>query len=208
MTKKYRLTTDGASGFIIQAVIDIPRFYVKAGDFGGRVANEESLSHEGDCWVDRSSIVLPGARVSGNALVRKGSVVQRMARVSGNSVILNSVIGVSCVVEGNAFVNWIVLNPCSEIKGDVCIESKYGLVCLPGVSQIESYKDYLFQGPTLSRGDIAVATRQKIGGIRVKCDDFQGSLQDYLPAISELYGLNQRREHEDFYNNFLKHFSE
>ena len=49
---KYILVPSDKPGlYRIQAFRDIPRFDVKAGDFGGCVGSENNLSQNGDCWV-------------------------------------------------------------------------------------------------------------------------------------------------------------
>ena len=64
----------------IRALIDIPRYGVKAGDLGGWIETENNLSHEGDCWVGGGARVGGGAQVNGNA------------RVGGNAHVRNGVI--------------------------------------------------------------------------------------------------------------------
>jgi hypothetical protein len=50
--------------YYIKALLDIPNANVKAGDLGGRIASDESLSHEGMCWVSGDARVYGDARVS------------------------------------------------------------------------------------------------------------------------------------------------
>ena len=67
--KKYCLTDEtmkndsGATLHRIQALIDIPRAFVKAGDQGGWIEKKKNLSHKGRCWVGDE------AKVHGNAKV-------------------------------------------------------------------------------------------------------------------------------------------
>lgn len=106
--KKYRLLPaeirvspfDMDKGILARRVValrDIPRHGVKEGDWGGFVAGESTLSHDGDCWVGEYAVVLDYASVKGNALV------SGYAAVMGNE---NSYITISenAQVHGSALV--------------------------------------------------------------------------------------------------------
>ncbi|MCT4703771.1 YdcK family protein [Enterobacteriaceae bacterium H20N1] len=78
---------------------------VKAGQTGGWVENEASLSQQGECWVyDNQCRVFGGSDVKDNAQIRGASTLCHQAHVSGNAVVENSLIGGECFVRENARV--------------------------------------------------------------------------------------------------------
>lgn len=71
---KFKLTAEckefyGVKLFRIEALIDIPRWGVKAGDKGGWVEKEENLSQDGNAWVSGDAWVSGNAHVFGDAQV-------------------------------------------------------------------------------------------------------------------------------------------
>jgi hypothetical protein len=101
--KKYEITDiqHPDSPFIhrIRALIDIPRYGVKAGDLGGYIHNEWNLSQDGDCWVGGNACVFENAWVYENALACGDCLVGGHARIYGNALI-----GGNARVRGNACV--------------------------------------------------------------------------------------------------------
>ena len=99
MSKKFKLTSNtkvvfGITLYQIQALIDIPNFGIKAGDLGGYVEKESSLSQENNAWVFGNARVFGDARVSGNALVFGNALVSGDAQVFGNALIqIGKIIG-------------------------------------------------------------------------------------------------------------------
>ena len=93
MIKKYKLT-DGAYHtndkilYRIQALEDFGD--VKKGELGGFVQNEDSLSHEGDCWIYENAKVYgeakvyDKARVGGSALIHGNAKVFGYTRIGGS----------------------------------------------------------------------------------------------------------------------------
>ena len=90
---KYRLTDetivhDGKTVFRIEALRDFEN--VAAGDLGGFVESEYNLSHDGNCWVGRNSVVFGSARVIDDAVVKNNSVVSGNARIAGQSSVVGT----------------------------------------------------------------------------------------------------------------------
>ena len=83
LTKETKTLTDGTVLHRIRALRDIPRFGVKAGEFGGFVEGQNNLSQDGDAWVFDNAKVYGDAEVSGNAWVSGD------AEVSGNAKVEN-----------------------------------------------------------------------------------------------------------------------
>lgn len=74
----------------IQALRDLPRIGVKAGDLGGYVESESNLSHSGDCWIFDEAKVYFNVQVRGNAQIRgKAVLAQYHLRVEGNAVVID-----------------------------------------------------------------------------------------------------------------------
>ena len=84
----------------LRALRDIPAAIIVAGDLGGYVSGPETLSHEGECWIDGFAVVL-NSFVTGNAQVKhtafvRGSVVAdnamvfESANVDHDSIIMDS----------------------------------------------------------------------------------------------------------------------
>lgn len=91
--KKYEFTGEekqwmGQTLKRIRALVDIPVIGVAAGDLGGWIVSEGSLSHNGNAWVfgnawvSNNALVSDNARVSGNAWVSGRAKVSGRARVS------------------------------------------------------------------------------------------------------------------------------
>lgn len=87
---KYRMTDDVIVTcervlHRIEALVDIQRFCVKAGDVGGFIEHENNLSQCGDAWVDDHAQIIGGARVCGNAYVGGDAHVYGNSLVYGNA---------------------------------------------------------------------------------------------------------------------------
>lgn len=125
----------------IQALRDIPRHNVKAGDLGGYVSSETVLAQEGDCWIGLGSFVqtssnwqkttvaqtgnipkLSKVSVSGNALVEgdvlvRNTVVYDDAKISGNGGLIDS-----SYIGGNAHLVGDITVSSSNVAGSSMIE--------------------------------------------------------------------------------------
>jgi len=95
--KKYELIDVGDDNTVIRKVYRIKALidfsFVKNGDIGGYVENEDNLSHFGDCWIEGDAYVVDKARVYENAVITQNARVFDNAEVFGNAI-----------VSGNAFV--------------------------------------------------------------------------------------------------------
>ena len=85
LTKEMKTLAHGTVLHRIRALMDIPRFGVKAGELGGFVEGENNLSQDGNAWVSGDSRVYGNALVSGNAFVFGDARVSGEARVSGDA---------------------------------------------------------------------------------------------------------------------------
>lgn len=112
--KKYKLThetkkVDGRILYRIQAL----RYFgsVKKGDFGGYIASEENLSHDGTSWISDEACAYDNARVYENAQICDhaevfgNAEVYGDARVSGEAHIYDwAEIYIKALIYGNAQV--------------------------------------------------------------------------------------------------------
>ena len=85
--KEFGWWGDDRTLYRVEALVDIPRHGVKAGDIGGYVESEKSLSHYGDAWVGGSARVFKDARVKDNALVTDDAELKQKAKALENAVI-------------------------------------------------------------------------------------------------------------------------
>ena len=95
--KKYRLSEEsrtvqtGGPGAkesrVVRQIIALRDFAdVTAGTPGGWLENEQSLSHDGDCWIyDENSLVYADARVEGNARVTRPCEISHRALICDNA---------------------------------------------------------------------------------------------------------------------------
>ena len=98
--KKYKLTDNRQNNlYQIQALIDIPKFNVKAGDLGGWIQKESNLSHIGNAWVSDDARVYDDAWVSGDARISDNAWIYGYANVYGDAWVSGD-----ANVYGNAFV--------------------------------------------------------------------------------------------------------
>jgi acyl-[acyl carrier protein]--UDP-N-acetylglucosamine O-acyltransferase len=97
----------------IQALIDIPRHLVTAGDIGGWVQSETNLSQEDDCWIGNQACVTDNACVKNSAYVGGWANVGGSAQIVGLAKVFDNAtvngfayIGGEAMVGGYAQVNY------------------------------------------------------------------------------------------------------
>ena len=191
--RKYELTDqiktigNGHTLHQIRALIDIPRYGVKAGDLGGWVETENNLSHEGDCWVGGSALVYGHAQVTGNARVDEDAWVGESARVRGNARVYGSArVGENAWVDENARVSdnaWVDRN--ARVRGNARVMGRAHVQ--NGV--IKSTQDYLVVGPIGSRDDYTTFYRTE-SDIWVCCGCFNGAIAEFEQAVKATHGDN------------------
>lgn len=71
----------------IRALRDIPRWDIKAGDLGGFVGGEFTLSHDGDAWIADSAVASADSRVYGNAILAEHAIVTEGSHIFENASI-------------------------------------------------------------------------------------------------------------------------
>lgn len=103
--KKYEMARINSNPelHIIRALVDIPKYGVKKGDYGGFIESEKNLSQDGEGWIEKGSFV------KGRSYVTNGYV-------SGSSSLLADVELKNGRVDGSELEGWIL------IDGDILIE--------------------------------------------------------------------------------------
>ena len=114
---KHSLTRDGGLWRVI-ALEDNPHALVRAGDRGGLVESEGSLSQEGRCWVGEGAVVKGGAAVKDDAVVRdEGTVVEGCSVLSGRATAMRGAHVADSRLDGRALVAGEVVS--SRVEGFV-----------------------------------------------------------------------------------------
>jgi len=132
IVKHYKLTdkpikVGSRKLYRIQATVDLPKYYIKAGDLGGFVESYENLS--GNAWVSDNAVVYGNARVYGNALVSGNSWVYGNAHVFENATVEDN-----ARVYGNA---WVYGKARIQDYAKVCGYSKvYGHTYVDNIQEI------------------------------------------------------------------------
>jgi carbonic anhydrase/acetyltransferase-like protein (isoleucine patch superfamily) len=104
-TGKVRKFTNGISVRRVRALIDIPRYGIKAGDIGGFLESESNLSHDGESWVGGNAIVCGDVKVCGNAWVGDNARVWGDAEISGNACVFHGArLGFNTKISGDSEV--------------------------------------------------------------------------------------------------------
>lgn len=99
----------------IEAIRDIPRHNVKAGELGGLVSSALTLSQEGDCWIGKESVVQSSSKMEAKGI----SSVQGNALVSGKCHAKNSIITDDVIIDAkSAYLKDSKVNDNATIIGD------------------------------------------------------------------------------------------
>lgn len=160
----------------IVALVDIPKFGVRKGTYGGFIESSDNLSDDGPAWVNNRAFVWGSSVVKGNALVGNGKntifvenncTISDFAIVSG-SLILSDHVRISEHVKIHA--HWMdgemlptIRNHCnisgsSTIRGLFCIYENCNIGGNPYIQSMNNlslYKNSKISGYTLFDGKIA-----------------------------------------------------
>lgn len=215
MRQKYELvkpSTDCGVGRLwqVRALVDIPRYGVKAGDLGGFVENKDNLDQEGDCWiadtatVTRRATVVGDALVWGDAYVSDGACISGEAQVFGNAKIFDvariggkakvfgqatvrgnaSVLG-DAKIHGNAWVRGFtrVTENADIFRGDMRCGS-FGRNAV-----IRNSEDFMvFSNVGSELGTLTAYRTDADYGIHVTRGCFSGSLERFKKAVKSKHG--------------------
>ncbi|AJD93232.1 hypothetical protein JMA_39140 (plasmid) [Jeotgalibacillus malaysiensis] len=81
--KKYSMMKVSPNYYQITALIDIPKWGVKAGDRGGFIEKEENLSQDGDGWVGHGCSVEGGSHVKHGLVSNRSTLTGRVTLTNG-----------------------------------------------------------------------------------------------------------------------------
>lgn len=159
---KYELTDDckfyeGQKVYQIRALKDFRM--ISAGELGGYIKAEESLSQEGGCWVFPNSYVIDNASVSGNALVFENSLI------CGNASV-----GARTAIYSDSYIGGVTLLNEAEthIGPNAClINNNYWLKIVE------------------VRGQSFTAYRRKDYGIGIRYQLFNGTIEEFEESLEE-----------------------
>ena len=207
MTKKYELTEEslrinGRDLYRIRALKDFND--VKKGDLGGFVESEENLSHEGNSWIYDNARVFENAMVIDNAQVHDHATMHGHAqafdnaKISGFSAIYNNatISGNSCVaadaqVSGEA---WVSGDACVSgeawVSGDACVSGEAWVSADTHINDkawIKSNNDFISVIGFGSKNRTITFYLTKDRTIRVTCEDFKGTLNEFREKVKEKY---------------------
>ena len=118
---------EGKHLYAIRAIRDFGN--VKAGDWGGFIESEDSLSHEGDCWIYNDAKVYGKARVNRDAKIMDSAMVYDYATVSDKAVIA----GQSKIFQRAVIYDEAIVNGMCHVYGDAQV---FGKVRVKGYTKI------------------------------------------------------------------------
>lgn len=128
--KKYEMIPEGDM-FRVRALIDIPRYRVKAGDLGGLVQGTNNLGQPGDCWLGGNAVVIQEGSVRGDAHVYENATIRDSAVVYGRAQVYGS-----AIVSGDAMINGPVrVYGQAKIGGYTQVDSDYP-IHIAGCAQV------------------------------------------------------------------------
>lgn len=188
MDRKYEMIKSGMRGlYRIKALRDFGN--VKKGDVGGFVENENSLSHEGLCWVYNNakiygySEIFDNAKISGNAEVFGYSEIFGNAKIYGDARIFGDAeVYDNAEVYGNA-----------KIFGNAEICENARIKEGSHIGKIEEeFKDILY----IQCKKRLITVYKDMSNV-IKCNigcQSKMTLEDLLQRIAKDGGMNERRE--------------
>lgn len=178
--KKYELVNETkliGTKFVaqrIRALRDIPFWNVKAGDYGGFIASEESLSQTDDSWVETDAKVLGDkSRISGNIRIGKRTIIENSI-INGNGYISGRIRiwDSELIVKSFRIQSAVSIDECHIRADELFLSDKanlYGVkttgeltrLTLSGESNIEANEDEVV---LLSGSDIKLTESAKVIG--------------------------------------------
>jgi NDP-sugar pyrophosphorylase family protein len=179
--RKYEFTNESINinGRILHRIRALKDFNnVKKGDLGGFIEKEENLSHIGNAWVFDEAIVYENASVFGDAYVTENAIVSGNAKVYDNSEICEHArVSDNAKIYGNAYISCH-----SEIYAN---------------AEISSMDDILWISNIGCGYDSITFFKCADNNIRVVCDNFIGTLEEFDYILKETYrDIKYRKEYD------------
>ena len=202
--KKYELTDevryrDGTKVFRIRALRDFGD--VKAGDLGGFIEKEETLSHDGDAWVGDNAVVKGNVKVRFEAVIKDNACVDGDAWVGDNVIIKdNATVKDTAHVCGNAIIkNNAIVYDGARIKDDAIVCGNAivdGYAVIGNKALVSSKEDYAVISGFGSQHRTTTFFRLQDGGIGVCCGCFSGTIEEFRTKVHETHdGTKYEKEY-------------
>ncbi|MDO5547723.1 MAG: hypothetical protein Q4F79_04470 [Eubacteriales bacterium] len=180
MNRKYEFTGE-TNPFGLHRIRAVRSFGgIEAGDFGGWIASEDNLSHDGNAWVADNAMVFDDARISGDALVMDKARITERAIVTDAATVKNhAVITDSAVISGQA-----ELFDCAVCGGDAVID---GRSCVGGTATVRKTSDVLTVYPLGDSGE-AVSFFCTSDGMYAVCFGLCWTIEDFINKVPKMTG--------------------
>lgn len=160
--KKYRLSEEsrtvqtGGPGAkesrVVRQIIALRDFAdVIAGTPGGWLENEQSLSHDGDCWIyDENSLVYADARVEGHARVTRPCEISHRALISDNAWVDASHISHHARLSGHVAIQDSQVHGVCHLFGHARISDCCQIVAAKGLTAEQDRELQIYDSARLS----------------------------------------------------------
>lgn len=149
---------------------------VKKGKFGGYIASERNLSHEGEAWVYSDAWVSGDARVSGNARIAGDARILGNARISGEAWVLGDAwVSGDARISGDAWVSGD-----ARISGNARVLNRHSVVWFSNVGT--------------ENGTLTVYCGKN--GLIATRGCFTGSVEEFLAKSAKVHDGKTKREYE------------
>ncbi|WP_148052897.1 YdcK family protein [Atlantibacter hermannii] len=132
----------------IEAVRDFSD--VKAGDLGGWIEEETSLSHDGHCWLyDQNSAVFAGATLRDNARVTQPCTISHGASLTGECWVDRADISHDAFIGDRAMVQASVVRGECRIFGDARVMHQSQVIAAVGLTQDQDQRLQIYDSATV-----------------------------------------------------------
>lgn len=222
--KKYKMVKeDSGKLYRIQALIDIPEYFVEAGDFGGLIQSEINLSQFGDGWIESESMVTGNAIVKDGVIKGKSYLKDEVVVYSG--VISDSTISGKTIIKGRTKVSSSTLWNCSIMNGDIASSELYNVDIGIGSGVVNStirsseklkiedavlikksnlrtssglISGYgIIHDANINANSILISSKFALKNVNANISDIfwiRESKNEHLPGMSEIIGTPKRKE--------------
>lgn len=144
---------------------------VAAGSLGGWIADEQALSHEGDCWIyDENSLVYAGATVVGNARLTQICEVSHQATIGDNARVCASRISHGARLSENVIVKGARVHGHCHLFGSAYIGEQCQIVGAKGLTADSDLPLQIYDRARLT--DCRVVHQAQIYGDALLCHAF------------------------------------
>lgn len=191
LTTEYKINIFGKKLYRIKALVDFGT--VKAGDLGGFIEKEDNVSMYGNAWVYDDAEVYDDAKVCDNASVYNNARVYDNARICDDAE-----------VYGGAEVHGY-----ARVYDDACVYDEARVLCNAEVcdcARIHDDTDYITIKGIGENFGCMTFFRCKDGLVRVNCDFFFGTIQEFRKVVTKTIDSQFTKEYLMIANLMEYHF--